>query len=115
MICGKCKIILVSKISICSCRKDKNENKKRACASLFQSSENGKQENFFMWPSISKVVLVIVLGGWTQCASRNSFCNKIVKNYQSCLGRHAIQLRRYSKNQYIPLINVIVIYCKEIK
>ena len=44
MIYGKNKIILVSKISIWPCRKDKN--KKRTRASLFQSSEDGKQEFF---------------------------------------------------------------------
>ena len=49
MICAKCKIIPVSKISIWPCRKDKNKNRTRA--SLFQSSEDGKQEFFFMWPN----------------------------------------------------------------
>ena len=29
----------------------KNKNKKRTPASLFQSSEDGKQEMFFMWPN----------------------------------------------------------------
>ena len=48
MICGKCKIILVSKISIWPYRKDKN--KKRTRSSLFQSSEDGKQDKFFIWP-----------------------------------------------------------------
>ena len=52
MICGKFKIIIVSKISIGRCRKDKNKNKKRTRASLFQSSEDGKQEKNFMWPKL---------------------------------------------------------------
>ena len=30
--------------------KIKNKNKKRTRASLFQPSEDGKQENVFMWP-----------------------------------------------------------------
>ena len=50
MICAKCKIIPVSKISIWPCRKDKKLKKKRTRASLFQSSEDGKQEFFLMWP-----------------------------------------------------------------
>ena len=46
MICEKCKIIPVSKILISLCRKYENENKKRTRASIFQSSEDGKQEIF---------------------------------------------------------------------
>ena len=40
MICGKCKIIPVSKILISHTR-----------VSLFQSSEDGKQEKNFKWPN----------------------------------------------------------------
>ena len=46
MICGKCKIILVSKISFDLVEKIKNNNKNRTRASLFQSSEDGKQKKF---------------------------------------------------------------------
>ena len=45
MICGKCKIIPVS-----LCRKNKKLNKNRTRASVFQFSEDGKQEIYFMWP-----------------------------------------------------------------
>ena len=38
MICGKYEIIPVSKISIWSCRKDKNKNENRTRASIFQFS-----------------------------------------------------------------------------
>ena len=31
----------------------KNKNKKRTRASLFQSSEDGKQEIYFMWPNVT--------------------------------------------------------------
>ena len=31
------------------------KNKKRTRALLFQSSENGKQENLFMWPKYDRV------------------------------------------------------------
>ena len=33
----------------------KNKNKNRTRASLFQSSEDGKQEKFFMWPNIGAI------------------------------------------------------------
>ena len=46
IICRKSKIIPVAKISIWHCRKDKNKNKNRMRTSLFQSSEDGKQEIF---------------------------------------------------------------------
>ena len=48
MIWGKCKIIPVSEILGWPCRKNKNKNRTRA--SLFQLSEDGKQEISFMWP-----------------------------------------------------------------
>ena len=32
--------------------KIKDKNKKRTRASLFQSSEDGKQEKYFMWPKV---------------------------------------------------------------
>ena len=44
MICGKCKIILVSKSQLDLIEKIRNRNKKRTRALLFQSSEDGKQE-----------------------------------------------------------------------
>ena len=47
VICGKCKIISVSKISIWLCRKNK-KNKKQTRASLFQYSADGKREVFYL-------------------------------------------------------------------
>ena len=40
-------------------KKIKNNNKKCTSASLFQSSEDGKQEKKFMWPSYILLILPI--------------------------------------------------------
>ena len=46
MMYGKYRIVPVSKSQFDLVKKIKNENKKRTRASLFQSSEDGKQEIF---------------------------------------------------------------------
>ena len=44
------KLFLSQKSQFDPVEKIKNKNKKRTRASLFQPSEDGKQENVFMWP-----------------------------------------------------------------
>ena len=44
------KLFLSQKSQFDLVEKIKNKNKNRTRASLFQSSEDGKQENSFMWP-----------------------------------------------------------------
>ena len=44
------KLFLSQKSQFHLVEKMKNRDKKRTRTSLFQSSEDGKQENFFMWP-----------------------------------------------------------------
>ena len=44
------KLFLSQKSQLDFVEKIKNKNKKRTRASLSQSSEDVKQENFFMWP-----------------------------------------------------------------
>ena len=46
------KLFLSHKSQFDLVEKIKNKNKKRTRASLFQSSEDGKQEKFFMWPYV---------------------------------------------------------------
>ena len=45
------KLFLSQKSQFDLVEKMKNKNKKRKRGSLFQSSENGKQGNSFMWPN----------------------------------------------------------------
>ena len=51
MICGKLKIFVFPKSQFDRVQKVKNKYKNLTRASLFQSSEDGKQE-FFMWPKL---------------------------------------------------------------
>ena len=44
------KLFLSQNLKFNLVEKIKDENKKRTRASLFQFSEDGKQENSFMWP-----------------------------------------------------------------
>ena len=44
------KFVLSKKSPFELVEKIKNKNKNGTCASLFQFSEDGKQENSFMWP-----------------------------------------------------------------
>ena len=46
------KLFLSQKPQFDFVEKIKNKNKKRTRASLFQSSEDGKQEIYFMWPKM---------------------------------------------------------------
>ena len=52
------KLFLSQKSQFQLVEKIKNKNKKRMRASLFQSSEDGKQENFFMWPYIGDAIFL---------------------------------------------------------
>ena len=48
------KLFLSQKSQFDLVEKIKNKNKKRTRASLFLSSEDGKQEIYFMWPKLSQ-------------------------------------------------------------
>ena len=61
MICGKFKIIAVSKILFDLVEKMKNKNKKRTRTSLFQSSEDGKKEKQYMWPKLYIPKLAVLI------------------------------------------------------
>ena len=51
MICENVKLFLSQKSQFNLVEKIKNKNRSRA--SLFQSSEDGKQEIYFMWPYVN--------------------------------------------------------------
>ena len=50
------KLFLSQKSQFDLVEKIKDKNKKRTRASLFQSSEDGKQEIYFMWPYKEKIL-----------------------------------------------------------
>ena len=90
MICGKCKIILVSKISIWPCRKDKNKNKNRTRASLFQSSEDGKQKIFY----VALVPLVSRKSQWRKSGYINMYHRYMHWYFSLCITTYFLSLVR---------------------
>ena len=50
------KLFLSQKSEVDPVEKIKNKNKNRTRASVFQFSEDGKQEIYFMWPKVQKKI-----------------------------------------------------------